>query len=167
MYEYHLSLPFDRHLTDLIKPRDKIYLSGFIYTARDKAHQRLIDIIDKGEPLPFDLSDTAIFYCGPSPTPPGKICGVIGPTTSARMDKYTIPLLEKGLKVMIGKGERSREVQNSIHEHGALYLICVGGAAALLSKCIVSCETFLWAELGTEAVYRMQVLDLPCYVAIV
>ncbi|MDZ4182732.1 MAG: FumA C-terminus/TtdB family hydratase beta subunit [Candidatus Cloacimonadaceae bacterium] len=167
MREFHLTLPLDPKVIADLKSGDKVYLSGIIHTARDKAHQRLVGMIEQGEPLPFDLSEIVLFYCGPSPTPPGKICGAIGPTTSARMDPYTLPLLENGLKVMIGKGDRSPEILKAISEYNALYLVCVGGASALLSKCIVSCETFLWPELGTEAVHRMQVLELPCYVAYV
>lgn len=165
MREYHLTLPLEPSLIAKLKPGDKVYLSGIIHTARDKAHQRLVMMIERGETLPFDLSRTALFYCGPTPTPPGMICGAVGPTTSSRMDPYTVPLLERGLKVMIGKGDRAPEILEAIHDNHALYLVCVGGASALLSMCIVSCETFLWPELGTEAVYRMQVLELPCYVA--
>lgn len=146
---------------------DKVLLSGMVYTARDAAHKKLIALVEEGSLLPIDLSNNAIFYCGPSPTPSGKVCGAIGPTTSSRMDIYTIPLLELGLKVMIGKGERSIEVYRAIQEHKAVYLSCLGGVSALLSQSIVSCETFLWPELGAEAIHRLIVKDLPAYVTIV
>jgi fumarate hydratase subunit beta len=162
-----LLLPLSAESIRNLKTGDKLLLSGTIFTARDQAHIRLIELIEQGAPLPFDLAETALFYCGPSPTPPGKISGAIGPTTSARMDKYTPQLLEQGLKVMIGKGGRSPAVETAIRQHGALYVVCVGGASALLTRCVVSRETFLWAELDSEAIYKLVVQDLPCYVSIV
>lgn len=167
MNVHKLTLPVSSEHIQSLRIGDKILLSGVIYTARDQAHKLLADIINRRETLPLELSNTALFYCGPSPTPPGKICGAIGPTTSARMDAYTPLLLEHGLRVMIGKGPRGLEVEIAIQEQGALYLVCVGGISAVLSRCVVSCETYLWPQLGAEAVYRLAVQDLPCYVALV
>lgn len=161
----NIELPLKSEEIKMFTIRDKLLISGVLYTARDQAHLRLTQLIKEGKPLPFNLVDSALFYCGPAPTPPGKVCGAIGPTTSARMDKYTPLLLENGLKVMIGKGERSRVVTEAIHKYNALYLICVGGISALLVQSIVSCETFCWKELGAEAIYRMEVKNFPCYVA--
>lgn len=164
---HQYTLPLSPEQISELEIGDKVLLSGVIYTARDQAHKRMLSLLNEGKELGFDLSVTAIFYCGPSPKAEGQVCGAIGPTTSSRMDKLTLPLLEAGLKVMIGKGERSSEVNEAIHEHGAVYLTAIGGVSAVLSRCIVSCETFLWPELGTEAVYRLSVRELPCYVAIV
>lgn len=161
-----LKLPLTPQIIAQLQVKDKILLSGVLYSARDQAHARLCELLRSGQESPLPLSESAIFYCGPTPTPPGRLFGVIGPTTSARMDKYTPLLLEHGLKVMIGKGERSPEVEAAIRRQGAVYLLCVGGIAALLSRCVVSAELFLWPELGAEAVYRLEVQDLPCYVAI-
>ncbi len=166
MQTLKLQLPIPPDIQSTLKPGDKILLSGTLYTARDIAHARLCELIRQGQPLPLPLADSALFYCGPSPTPPGKISGAIGPTTSARMDRFTPLLLEHGLRVMIGKGPRSAEVANAIRSHGALYLVCVGGTSALLTACVVSRATFLWPELDSEAVYRLVVQDLPCYVAL-
>ncbi|MCB5224796.1 MAG: FumA C-terminus/TtdB family hydratase beta subunit [Candidatus Cloacimonadaceae bacterium] len=166
MRQHNLLLPLKSEEFAVLQPGDKVLLSGVLYTARDQAHKRLVEIIARKSELPFDLSSTALFYCGPSPTPPGKVCGAIGPTTSSRMDPYTIPLLEQGLKIMIGKGERSAEVEDAIRKHGALYLVCCGGISALLAESVLSFELFAWPELGAEAIYRLEVRDLPCYVAI-
>lgn len=161
-----LCLPLTKVSISNLKIGERVLISGVLYTARDAAHQRLLELISEGKELPFDLRDAAIFYCGPSPARPGKICGAVGPTTSSRMDKASLILLDKGLKVMIGKGERSVEVTQKIKAQGAVYFTALGGVAALLSKCIVSCETFTWDDLGTEAIHRMEVRDFPVYVAI-
>lgn len=167
MKVHKLNLPLDEKTIRSLKRGDKILLSGEIYTARDLAHTRFLEMIKNKEDITIPFAETALFYCGPSPTPPGRISGAIGPTTSARMDEFTLPLLKQGLKVMIGKGERSPETEAGIRKHKALYLVCVGGASALLTQCVVSRETFLWPSLGAEAVYRLVVQDLPCYVAVV
>jgi fumarate hydratase subunit beta len=164
---HKLTLPIGIQDIEKLTAGDKVMLSGTIYTARDAAHRRLINLITEGSPLPIDLPSSAIFYCGPSPTPSGKICGAIGPTTSSRMDPYTIQLLQYGLRVMIGKGERSPMVAEGIKKYGAVYLSCLGGISALLSQSIVSCETFLWPELGAEAIFKLNVCNLPTYVSIV
>jgi len=162
-----LSLPFSSEMISSLIQGDKILLDGTLYTSRDLAHTRLVELMRAGQPSPIPLDEGALFYCGPSPVPPGKVCGAIGPTTSARMDRFTPFLLENGLKVMIGKGDRSQEVCHAIRKHGAVYLVATGGISALLSRRVVSRETFLWPELGAEAVYRYVVQDFPCYVAIV
>jgi len=167
MKTHLLELPFSRETIRTLRKGDKILLSGVLYTARDKAHQRFIEILNRGEEISVPLSGSALFYCGPSPAPTGKVCGAIGPTTSARMDVYTPRMLEAGLMVMIGKGEREEDVETEIRKHGAVYLSCPGGVSALLARCIVSCETYLWEDLGAEAVYRIEVRDLPCFVACV
>jgi len=167
MKEIKLNLPLNEAAIRTLKPNDKILLSGTLYTARDQAHKRLLELIRKGEPLPIDLKTITIFYCGPSPAAKGKICGAVGPTTSSRMDPYTQEMLASGLKVMIGKGERSDETAALIRKYGAVYFTAVGGISAVLSRCIVSCETWLWEDLGAEAVYRLEVFDLPVFVNIV
>ena len=149
-----------------LRAGDQVLLSGEIYTARDAAHRRLVELIQKGEPLPFDLRSAVIYYCGPAPTPPGRVFGAAGPTTSYRMDAYTPALLEQGLSGMIGKGERSAAVVDAIKKHGAVYFAAIGGVAALLSNCVVSAELVAWPELLSEAVQRLVVKDLPLIVAI-
>ncbi len=145
---------------------DKVLLTGCLFTARDAAHKRMVEIIQRGEKLPLDLAETTLFYCGPSPARPGNICGAIGPTSSSRMDVYTPILIQNGLRVMIGKGERSREVQKAIRDFGAVYFIMPGGISAYLSQHIISCETFLWQELGPEAIYKLWVKEIPVFVGI-
>jgi fumarate hydratase subunit beta len=147
-----------------LKAGDKVLLSGVIYTARDAAHKRIVEYLNSGNPLPFELKDATIFYAGPTPTKPGKVCGAIGPTTSTRMDKYTPTLLQAGVKVLIGKGERSSDVIASIRDNKAVYLVAVGGAAALLSQSVISCEIIAWQDLGTEAIHKLTVKDFPAYV---
>jgi fumarate hydratase subunit beta len=147
-----------------LNPDDKVLLTGVLYTARDQAHKRIVEYLDAGKELSFALQDAVIFYAGPSPARPGQICGAIGPTTSARMDKYTPLLLEHGVKILIGKGERSQEVLAAISNHRSVYLSAVGGAAALLSQCVTACEPIAWQDLGAEAVYKLSVKNFPCYV---
>ncbi|MDD4309123.1 MAG: FumA C-terminus/TtdB family hydratase beta subunit [Candidatus Cloacimonetes bacterium] len=162
-----LVLPLSLQDISQLKQGDKALLTGILLTARDAAHKRLAECISNKQELPFDLRESTIFYCGPSPTPDGKICGAVGPTTSSRMDKWTPLLLEHGLRAMIGKGERSEAVQNEIRRMGSIYFVAVGGISAYLTRHIVSCETYLWEELGTEAIYRLRVVDFPVYVSIV
>lgn len=164
MKTYDLTLPLSTADIAKLNRNDKVLLTGCLYTARDATHKRIVNILQKGEKLPFNLADVALFYCGPSPIRPGNICGAIGPTTSARMDIYTPFLIQNGLKVMIGKGDRSPEVQKAITEYGAVYFIMPGGISAYLSQHIVSCETFLWQDLGPEAIYKLWVKDIPVYV---
>lgn len=164
---HKIALPFSETSISLLKVGDKVLLSGELLTARDAAHKRLIQILERGEALPFELPCTTLFYCGPSPSLNGKACGAIGPTTSARMDVWTPRLMDAGIRVMMGKGERSAPVNECIRNHRGLYLVCVGGAAAYLARRVVSCETFLWPELGAEAIYKLVVKDFPAYVAVV
>lgn len=151
---------------DELRCGDLIYLSGVIYTARDQAHMRMMEALNRGEELPVPLESTAIYYAGPSPEPPGKIVGSIGPTTSGRMDNMTVPLLKKGLKVMIGKGKRSRDVTEEMKRQGAVYLAAVGGAGALYSKKVKSTEITAYEELGPEAIRKLKVEDMPLIVAV-
>ncbi len=145
---------------------DKVLLSGTIYTARDKAHQRMELLLKKGEELPFDPRGQVIFYAGPAPAKPGRVIGSIGPTTSKRMDAYTPFLLEKGLKGMIGKGDRSGEVRKALKRHKAVYFAAIGGAAALLSQYVVQAQVHAFEDLGPEAIYRLTVKNFPVVVAI-
>lgn len=164
MKEITLPLTEDKVLD--LKAGDRVYLSGTLYTGRDAAHLRLIEQMNAGETLPFDLKDSTIYYVGPAPSKPGQVINSAGPTTSYRMDSYTAPLLEKGLKGMIGKGKRSAEVIESIKKNKAVYFAAVGGAAALIAKSIKSSEVIAYDDLGTEAVRRLQVEKFPVIVVI-
>lgn len=149
-----------------LKAGDNVLITGVIYTARDAAHKRLIELINRGEKLPIDPKGQIIYYVGPAPAKPGYVVGPAGPTTSYRMDSYTPPLLELGLKGMIGKGLRSKEVINAMKEHGAVYFAAVGGAAALISKSIKKAEVVCYEDLGAEAIHRFYVEDFPAIVVI-
>jgi fumarate hydratase subunit beta len=153
----------EKTLADL-KAGDNVLLSGVLYVARDAAHRKMIETLDKGEPLPFDIKGQTLYYMGPSPAPPGKVIGSAGPTTSARMDAYTPRLLAAGLKGMIGKGVRSAEVKDAIKKYRAVYLAAVGGAGALISKTIIKSDVIAYPELGPEAVLRLEVKDFPATV---
>lgn len=141
-----------------------VLLTGDVYTARDAAHRRLHEALAKGLPLPIDLSSATIFYAAPSPTPPGKVIGSIGPTTSYRMDAFTPTLIEQGLKGMIGKGNRSREVMEAIKKHNAVYFGAIGGIAALTARCVKRMELIAYEDLGPEAIRKLSVVDLPLVV---
>lgn len=147
-----------------LKAGDKVLISGIIYTARDAAHKRLIELVEADKPLPFDVKDQIIYYVGPTPAKPGQIIGSAGPTTSYRMDSYTPTLLKLGLKGMIGKGNRNQEVKDAITEHKAIYFAAVGGAAALISKSIKSMEVIAYEDLGAEAIHKLEVVDFPAIV---
>ncbi|MBI9031656.1 Fe-S-containing hydro-lyase [bacterium] len=149
-----------------LKAGDKVYLTGTIYTARDQAHKRIVETLQKGEIPPFPLENSIIFYVGPTPPKPHEAIGSAGPTTSYRMDSYTPYLLDRGLKGMIGKGERGQDVINSIIKNKAVYFLAVGGAGALLSSSILDAEVIAYPDLGPEAVFKLQVEKFPCYVAI-
>ncbi|AQM58749.1 Fe-S-containing hydro-lyase [Clostridium baratii] len=149
-----------------LKCGDSILLTGTIYTARDAAHKRLIELIEKGEELPFDLKGETIYYVGPTPPKPGMVIGSAGPTTSYRMDAYAPKLLDLGLKGMIGKGLRNEEVIESIKRNKAIYFGAIGGAAALIGKSIVKSEVIAYEDLGSEAIRRLEVKDLPLVVII-
>ena len=156
-----INLPLTEAIIKDLRVGDSLSLSGVLYVARDAAHKRIVAALDKGEPLPFELKGETIYYMGPSPAPPGKIIGAAGPTTSGRMDPYTPRLLAEGLKGMIGKGARSKEVREAIKKYGAVYLGAIGGGGALLSKKITKAEVIAYEELGPEAVLRMEVKDFP------
>lgn len=149
-----------------LKCGDSIFLTGTIYTARDAAHKRLIELIEKGEELPFDLEGETIYYVGPTPPKPGMVIGSAGPTTSYRMDAYAPKLLDLGLKGMIGKGLRNEEVIESIKRNKAIYFGAIGGAAALIGKSIVKSEVIAYEDLGSEAIRKLEVKDLPLVVVI-
>lgn len=144
---------------------DRVLLSGTVYTARDAAHRRMVELIDRGEALPFDIEGAAIYYCGPAPAPPGRPIGAAGPTTSYRMDSFAPRLIELGERVMIGKGARGKTVMDAMREYGAVYLAATGGAGALLASCVISSEIVAWPDLGAEAVRRLTVRDMPLTVA--
>ncbi len=154
----------DADLVDL-KAGDKVSITGVIYTGRDAAHKRLVELLDQGKDLPFDPEGQIIYYVGPSPAKPGKPIGSAGPTTSYRMDAYAPRLMEAGLKGMIGKGSRSQEVIDSIMKHKAVYFAAVGGAAALISKRIKSKELVAYEDLGPEAIFKLEVENFPVLVA--
>ena len=147
-----------------LRAGDRVLITGTMLTGRDAAHKRLVDLIEKGEELPADLTGQIIYFVGPSPTRPGEAIGSAGPTTSYRMDAYSPILIEKGLKGMIGKGSRSREVVDAMVKHKAVYFAAVGGAAALISRRIVSSEILAYEDLGPEAIRRIQVKDFPVIV---
>lgn len=142
----------------------RVLISGKIYTGRDAAHKRLVELIENGEPLPVNFDRQIIYYAGPTPAKPGQVIGVAGPTTSGRMDVYTPKLLEQGLKGMIGKGKRSKEVIEAMKKYKAVYFAAVGGAAALISKCIKKAEVVAYPDLGSEAIYCLEVEDFPAIV---
>lgn len=161
-----IQAPFVKEEMEALKSGDYIYLTGTIYTARDAAHKRLYESMLKGQELPIVLENNIIYYLGPSPARPGQVIGSAGPTTSSRMDKYTPLMLEQGLKGMIGKGKRNQEVIDSIVKNDAVYLAAVGGAGALLSKCIKESVVIAYEDLGTEAIRKLYVEELPVIVII-
>ena len=155
-------------LTDVVvrdlKAGDAVQITGVIYQARDAAHKKLVALIEAGEPLPFELQGAVVYYMGPSPAKPGNVIGSAGPTTSGRMDVYAPLLMQHGLKGMVGKGLRTQEVKDAMHEYTAVYFAATGGAGALLAKSIVGNEVIAWPELGAEAVARLEVKDFPAIV---
>jgi fumarate hydratase subunit beta len=164
--EKHITTPLtDEKVSDL-KAGDYVYLSGTIYTARDAAHKRIYEAMQRGEAIPLELKNNIIYYLGPSPAREGQVIGSAGPTTSSRMDKYTPLLLENGLKGMIGKGRRSQQVIDAMHQNHAVYFAAIGGAGALLSKCIKKSEVIAYEDLGTEAIRKLEVENLPVIVVI-
>jgi fumarate hydratase subunit beta len=159
-----ITTPLHVDVTEQLRSGDRVLLNGPIYTARDAAHKRFMETLRSGKPLPFDIRDQVIYYCGPSPAPPGTIIGAAGPTTSSRMDSYTPELLSLGLKGMIGKGRRSEAVKEAIQAQKAIYFGATGGAGALLSKVVTSYEIVAYEDLGTEALARLVVRDFPLFV---
>ena len=164
--ERHINAPISKEDALSLKSGDYVYITGTIYTARDAAHKRMQEALDRGEPLPIDLKNNIIYYMGPSPAREGRPIGSAGPTTASRMDRYTPQLLDLGLGGMIGKGKRSPEVIEGIVRNGAVYFAAVGGAGALLSKCITKSEVIAYDDLGTEAVRRLTVENFPAIVVI-
>ncbi len=160
----HTPLTLDKVLK--LKSGDTVLLSGTIYSARDAAHKRLIDLLDKNEKLPLNIDNEIIYYVGPSPAKPGNTIGSAGPTTSYRMDSYTPRLLDLGLKGMIGKGARNEAVIESIKKNKAIYFGAIGGAAALIAKSIVKSEVIAYTDLGAEAIRKMEVKDMPLVVIV-
>ena len=164
--EKYINTPIDDKIVSELKAGDYVYLTGTVYTARDAAHKRLYEALQRGEDIPLELQNNIIYYLGPSRAREGQVIGSAGPTTSSRMDKYTPLLLEKGLKGMIGKGKRSDEVIESMHKNHAVYFAAIGGAGALLSKCIKKSEVIAYEDLGTEAIRKLEVENLPIIVVI-
>lgn len=153
--------PIDPKIIETLKAGDQLLISGVIYVGRDSAHKRMVEALDKGEKLPFDVTGQTIYYMGPSPAKPGGIIGAAGPTTSGRMDAYAPRMMEAGLRAMIGKGLRLPEVKDAMKQHKAIYMAAIGGAGALISKCIKSAEVVAYDDLGAEALRRLEVEDLP------
>jgi fumarate hydratase subunit beta len=163
-----MSIKLETPLTDekikQLKIGDTVELSGYIYTARDSAHKKMIDLLENGEELPFDIKGSIIYYVGPSPAQPGQVIGAAGPTTSYRMDPFVEDLMKLGLKGMIGKGSRSDKVIQSLQKYTGVYFGATGGAAALISKRIIEAEVIAFEELGPEAIRKLRVKDLPVVV---
>ncbi|WP_416387383.1 Fe-S-containing hydro-lyase [Caminicella sporogenes] len=161
-----ITIPLTKEKVESLKAGDTVYLSGIIYTGRDAAHQRLVDAIENGNRLPFDLKDQVIYYVGPAPARPGKVIGSAGPTTSYRMDDLTVPLLNLGLSGMIGKGSRSKKVIDGMIKNKAVYFAAIGGAGALIADCIKESEIIAYEDLGPEAIRRLKVENFPVVVVI-
>ncbi|MBQ6575101.1 MAG: Fe-S-containing hydro-lyase [Lachnospiraceae bacterium] len=162
--EKHVTVPFDKSVSESLKAGDYVYLDGTVYVARDAAHKRMTQSLAAGNELPFDIKDQTIYYMGPSPARDGKVIGSAGPTTASRMDKYTPQLLDLGLTGIIGKGRRSQAVKAAMIKNKATYFAAVGGAGALLSKCITSSEVVAYDDLGAEAVRKLTIKDFPVIV---
>ena len=162
----HLVAPLRREDVLNLRAGEHILLSGTVYTARDAAHLRMLELLEQGKSLPVELEGQVIYYAGPTPTPAGKPVGSIGPTTSVRMDAMTPPLLKCGLRGMVGKGGRSQTVVDAMKEYGAVYFAAVGGAAALMASCVTDLEVICWDDLGPESVKRLTLRELPLVVAI-
>ena len=160
----NIKSPIDAETIEKLTTGTQVLISGVIYGARDAAHRRLIQVLDKGEKPPFDLNGQTIYYAGPSPARPGRIIGSAGPTTSGRMDIHTPRLIAAGIRAMIGKGTRSREVKEAIKKHKAVYFATVGGAGALLAKSVKKAEVVAYQDMGPEAIWRLEVENFPAIV---
>jgi len=156
--------PFSEEVLAGLHAGDQIAITGVVYAARDAAHKRLVQALERGQPLPFDITGQTIYYVGPTPARPGRVIGAAGPTTSGRMDAYTPHLLEAGLRATIGKGARSQAVREAMRRHRAIYLATIAGAGALLSRHIVGRELVAYEDLGPEAILRLEVVDFPAIV---
>jgi fumarate hydratase subunit beta len=161
MAEYKMTTPLTNEDIEKLKIGDIVYLNGYIYTARDAAHKKLVDLIDEGKELPFDLQGSVIYFVGPTPPKPGEPIGSAGPTTSYRMDSYSPILIKHGQKAMIGKGKRNQAVKDACKEHKAVYFGATGGAGALIAQRIKSAEVIAYPELGPEAIRKLEVEDFP------
>ena len=160
----YISTPITSQIASSLEAGDFCYITGTIYVARDAAHKRLMEVLDNDKELPFDINDSTIYYMGPSPAREGKVIGSAGPTTASRMDKYAPRLMDLGQKAMIGKGKRTEEVQDAIKRNHAVYFAAIGGAGALLSKCITKSEIVCYEDLGAEAIRKLEVKDFPVIV---
>ena len=159
--QYKLTTPVSKEDLSPLRAGDTVLLSGTVYTARDAAHKRMMERLDAGEPLPFPVEGSAVYYVGPTPERPGQIIGSAGPTTSGRMDAYSPRLLDLGQAIMIGKGARNQAVKEAVVRNGAVYLAALGGAGALMAASVEELEVICWEDLGCEAVRRLTVRDLP------
>ena len=164
--EYYVNLPLTEEKAKMLRCGDTVYLTGEIFSSRDAGHKRMVELLDRGEKLPFDPMDATIYYVGPSPAKPGQIIGSAGPTTSGRMDAYAPRLLAAGARGMIGKGARSPQVIEAMKRHGGVYFGAIGGAGALLAKCIKKSELIAWEDLRSEALRRLWVENMPLVVVI-
>jgi fumarate hydratase subunit beta len=164
MAEHHIQTPVSDEVIEKLHAGDQLYITGFLYTGRDSAHKKLIELVEEGEELPIDVKGQFIYYVGPTPARPGKSIGSAGPTTSYRMDSFAPTLHKLGLKGTIGKGSRSEEVKEALTKYKAVYVAAVGGAGALISQSIEDAEVIAYPELGPEAIRRVKVKDFPCIV---
>ena len=159
--QYKLTTPVTKEMLAPLKAGDTVLLSGTVYTARDAAHKRMMDLLDAGQPLPFPVEGSAVYYVGPTPERPGQVIGSAGPTTSGRMDAYSPRLLDLGQAIMIGKGARNQAVKEAVVRNEAVYLAALGGAGALMAASVKELEVICWEDLGCEAVRRLEVKDMP------
>lgn len=166
MTERHITLPLTEELARSLHAGDRVRLTGTIYTSRDAGHKRMCETLSQGGTLPFDPADATIYYVGPTPAKPGQVIGSAGPTTSGRMDAYAPTLMSVGVRGMIGKGERLPEVVEAMKQYGGIYFGAIGGAGALLAKCIKKCELIAYEDLGAEALRKLYVEDMPLVVII-
>jgi len=164
MATLNIKAPLDEETVKKLKAGDQVFITGVIYVGRDAAHKRLVEALDQGKPLPFDIKGQTIYYMGPAPAKPGQPIGSAGPTTSGRMDTYSPRLMAEGLKGMVGKGMRSQAVKDAMKKYGAVYLAAIGGAGALISKSIKKSEVIAYEELGAEAVRRLEEENFPATV---
>ena len=166
MERISFATPFTRNKALILRAGDSVLISGVLYTARDAAHKRMSAAINNGQALPFDIGDSIVYYVGPTPPREGEAIGSAGPTTSCRMDAYAPGLLDIGLRGMIGKGERSKEVVDAMKRNAGVYFAAIGGAGALLARSILKAEVIAYEDLGTEAIHRLEVVNFPAIVAI-
>lgn len=159
--QYKLTTPVTKEMLASLKAGDTVLLSGTVYTARDAAHKRMMELLDAGQPLPFPVEGSAVYYVGPTPERPGQVIGSAGPTTSGRMDAYSPRLLDLGQAIMIGKGARNQAVKEAVVRNGAVYLAALGGAGALMAASVEELEVICWEDLGCEAVRRLEVKGMP------